>query len=61
MKVPEEIDWDVMRIMSHERFHVSNPNEILFGWTLKQLADAHTVCDMIEDLDAKVAQANKTS
>ncbi len=32
-----------------------NPDEILHGWTLEQVEDAHAVLDMLEDLREKAA------
>jgi hypothetical protein len=45
------VDWELWRVLSSPRFSVSSPGEILYGWSLEDLHDAHAVLDMYEELD----------
>lgn len=47
------------RIVSSERFSVSNPNEILTQWSMEDLLDAHLVLGLYEELERKAHQQQR--
>lgn len=53
------MDWEVWRIVSSERFSVSNPNEILTQWSMEDLLDAHLVLGLYEELERKAHQQQR--
>lgn len=38
-------------MVSSPRFSVRGPGEILFGWSVEDLHDAHAVLDMLDELE----------
>jgi hypothetical protein len=42
--------------MTNPRFNVSSPNEIMYGWTMDDVCEAHAVLDMYAELDALAAR-----
>jgi len=53
--IPRGVDWDVMRIVSSDRFSVPSPSTVREEWTLEDVADAHALLDMYERLESKAA------
>ena len=47
VKIPDEINWEVWRIVSSERYSASLV-EVETLWSLDDLLDAHMVLDLLE-------------
>jgi hypothetical protein len=46
----------VWRVLSSKRFSVSSPSDIMERWTVDDVADAHDVLDMFDELEALAAR-----